>query len=132
MTKSFSPEDIRLLEKTISIREKIIDNYLAKESLPTKPRDVESLTNLLESVDRSIFSKAKIAVQESANQINEETKESLRHMLLEMHKSNNVTVDITAQVREIPSFVPVGTSVSEGELVRKLDIIDADSILNTN
>ncbi len=132
MSKSLTPEDIRLLEKTISIRERILDNYLAKESLPTKPRDVESLTNLLESVDRSILSRAKITVQESANQINEEAKESLRHMLVEMHKTNNLTIsinDIPSTVN-IPSFSPSNIEVNEGELIRKIDNIDADSILS--
>ena len=61
MASSFTIEDVRMLEKTISIRERLLDHLTIKE-LPTAARDVEVITGLADSIDRSIFSKAKISI----------------------------------------------------------------------
>lgn len=128
MASTFSIEDVRRLEKTIHIREQMID-VLSKE-LPTKARDVECLTNLLESVDRSIFSKAKISLDEASNRVNEEAKEVLRDLLLTLHKpagSDGLTVE--GQAREIPVYESRGVSINDGELIPKLDNMNPDDVL---
>lgn len=128
MASTFSIEDIRLLEKTISIRERLIDNYIEKESLPTKARDIDALTNLLESVDRSVFSKAKISIEENANKVNEETKEVLKDLLLNLHK--NTSNEARNNTNEVPVFTPQGMSINEGELIPKIDHQDVSEFLS--
>ena len=128
MASTFSVEDIRLLEKTISIRERLIDNYIEKEPLPTKARDIDALTNLLESVDRSVFSKAKISIEENANKVNEETKEVLKDLLLNLHK--NTSNETRNGSTETPVFTPQGMSINEGELIPKIDQQDISEFLS--
>jgi len=129
MASIFSVDDIRLLEKTISIRERIIDNYLEKEELPTKPRDIESLTNILESVDRSIFNKVKINIEESTNKINEETKEVLKDLLINLHKNSSESGINKSE--DSPVFTPQGLDIKEGELIPKIDIQDIEQFLSS-
>lgn len=127
---SFSVDDIRRLEKTISIREQIIDNIVGVgKELPTKARDIDSITNLLESVDRSIFAKAKINIEDSTAKVNEETKEVLKGLLIELHNSNSVVANSTSKPIQAPTFTPADIQVNEGELVRKLDNADINKFL---
>ena len=127
---SFSMDDIRRLEKTISIREQIIDNIVGVgKELPTKARDIDSITNLLESVDRSIFAKAKINIEDSTAKVNEETKEVLKSLLIELHNGNSVVASPTSEPVQAPAFTPTGISINEGELVCKLDNVDVNKFL---
>lgn len=129
MAGSFSIDDIRLLEKTISIRERMIDNIAKQENLPTKPREVDSFTNLLESVDRSIFAKAKIKIDDSNSRVNEETKEIMKDLLLNLHKNQTPA---SAQVKhEAPVFQPTGRQVKEGEIIPKQDTADISKYIET-
>ena len=128
---AFNVDDLRLLEKTINIRERMIDNLLLGE-LPTKARDIDSFTNLLESVDRSIIQKAKINIEETSNKINEETKGVLTDLLLNLHSGAvPMAVAPTDNVSEveIPKFVPTGKEVTEGVLIPKTDNISISDII---
>lgn len=126
MASSFSIEDVRLLEKTISVRERIIDKLLTQD-LPTKPREIDSFTNLLESVDRSIFAKAKIKIDETQNKVNEETKEILKDLLINLH--NNAVPGDASQPSEVPVFQSQGLEIKEGELIGKTDHQDVSEFL---
>lgn len=127
---SFSADDIRRLEKTISIREQIIDNIVGVgKELPTVARDIDSIVNLLESVDRSIFAKTKISIEDSTAKVNEETKEVLKSLLIELHNNNSVVTSPTSIPTQAPSFIPADIQVNEGELVRKLDNADINKFL---
>ncbi len=125
MASALSVEDIKLLEKTISIRERLIDTIVAKE-LPTSARDIDCFTNLLESVDRSIFSKAKINLEESSNKVNEATNQVLKELIVELHKT---PTNVSANRTEVPVFSSTGKQVSDGELIRKIDQIDVNEAL---
>lgn len=125
----FTENDIRLLDKTLVIREQIIDNLLKRE-LPTKARDVECFTNLLESVDRSILAKAKIKIDEKANKTNEETKAILKSLLLELHNNPETIIENTNIVHEVPEYQPsTEISISDGELIPGTDNIDVKTLL---
>lgn len=128
MASTFSVDDVRLLEKTISIRERIIDNFLEKNNLPTKARDLEAITNTLESMDRSIFTKAKISIEESSARVSEETKEVLKDLLLNLHKNTSPFGGEMVE-REIPRFSSQGIAINEGELITKIDTQDVNQFL---
>lgn len=122
----FTENDLRLLEKTISIRERLVDNLL-KNDLPTKARDIDSFTNLLESIDRSILGKAKIHVEDSAVKANEETKEVLKAILLDLHKQPEFNTNL--DIKEAPKFESKNIDINEGELIVGQDTIDIKSVL---
>ncbi len=131
----FTENDARLLDKTLVIREQLIDNLL-KQELPTKARDIECFTNLLESVDRSILAKAKVKVDENANKTNEETKAILKGLLLELHNNPNPVIEgpiiegTAVRVQEAPEYQPPGgVEVHSGELIPKVDNIDVKALL---
>lgn len=128
MSSSLTEDDVRILEKTLKIRESLTDN-LMKQELPTKPREVESFVNLLESMDRSVLGKAKIRIDESSSKINEETKAILTGLLLDLHHGKNPE-GIGGESPQAPTWVSKGEEVLEGELIRKTDELGMD-ILDT-
>lgn len=129
MSSILTPDDIRVLEKTLSIRERITDNLL-KSDLPTKPREVDAFVNLLESMDRSVLGKAKIKVEESASRVNEETKAILTDLLLNLHQGNVPEGFDLEKPQQAPSFQSTGTEVLPGELIRKTDELGMDILDN--
>ena len=127
----FTENDARLLDKTLVIREQLIDNLLKRE-LPTGPRDVEVFTSLLESVDRSILAKAKVKVDQDANKTNEETKAILKGLLMELHTGAGGGTVIEGQatvVQEAPEYQPGAIEVNPGELIPRSDNIDVKALL---
>lgn len=129
MASSFTLEDIRRLEKTIGIRERLLD-HLTTGELPKGARDVEVLTSLAESMDRSIFAKAKISIDEANNKVNEETKEVLRDLLLDLHKNNSAPAPTSGSApREAPSFQSTGMAINDGEMIAKHDTTDVGQFL---
>ena len=126
----FTENDARLLDKTLVIREQLIDNLL-KQEMPTKARDIECFTNLLESVDRSILAKAKVKVDENANKTNEETKAILKGLLLELHNNPGQVIEGSATlVCDAPEYQPTsGVEVHSGELIPRVDNIDVKALL---
>lgn len=128
----FTENDIRLLDKTLVIREQLIDN-LMKQELPTKARDVECFTNLLESVDRSILAKAKVKIDEDANKNNEETKAILKSLILELHNNPETISEGSATIiHEAPEYQsPTDILINDGELIPKVDNIDVKALLSS-
>ena len=125
----FTENDVRLLDKTLVIREQLIDN-LQKGELPTKARDIDAYVNLLESVDRSILAKAKVKVDESANKTNEETKAILKGLLMELHTGGGMVIEGQATVvQEAPEYQPGAIEVNPGELIPRSDNIDVKALL---
>lgn len=128
----FTENDTRLLDKTLVIREQLVDHLMKKE-LPTGARDIEVFTSLLDSVDRSILSKAKIKVDSDANKTNEETKQILKGLLLELHNNpsgSNVIEGQATVIREMPEYQPpVDVMVNDGELIPRVDNIDVKALL---
>ena len=131
MASVLSIEDIRVLEKTQSVRERLLDILTAKETMSTSAKDVEALTGLVDSMDKSVFTKAKLTLDENANKINEESKEVLRNLIVSIHKGEVPQISSNATQRtEMPTFIPSDVGIIEGELIPKQDIVDADYIMS--
>jgi len=127
VTTLFNDEDLRLLDKTLRVREKLLDNLMQK-GLPEKERDVNAFVNLAESIDRSIFNKSKLKIEDKSNEINEQQKDLLKQMLVELHKGNMHQVNIEVHTSEaleekLPSYEPKGLKINEGELISGIDTI---------
>lgn len=129
---TLTEEDIRLLEKTTSIKERMIDNLMGVgKELPSKPREIDSYTNLLESVERGIFSRAKISIDEASSKIQEGTKEVLTELLLSLHKgAGPAASENLQQLDSIPKYTPQGMEVSEGTLIPRLDSVSLNDVVS--
>lgn len=127
---TFTLEDLRQLEKTAALRERLLDHLTVKE-LPTSARDVEVVTGLADSIDKAIFNRVKINMEEANNKVNEETKEVLRDLLLNLHTSNGIPQPPAAgeSQREAPTFQSTGMNVNEGEMIHKQDTADVNQFL---
>ena len=130
---NFTEDDIRLLEKTKSIKERMIDNLFAVgKELPSKPRDIDSYTNLLESLERSVFDRVKISIDEASNKIQEGTKEVLTELLISLHKGEVPTpVENLDRLEDIPVYSPQGIEVNSGVLIPKIDNISLSDVTDT-
>lgn len=130
---NFTEDDIRLLEKTKSIKERMIDNLFAVgKELPSKPRDIDSYTNLLESLERSVFDRVKISIDEASNKIQEGTKEVLTELLISLHKGEVPTpAENLDRLEDIPVYSPQGIEVNSGVLIPKIDNISLSDVTDT-
>lgn len=130
---NFTEDDIRLLEKTKSIKERMIDNLFAVgKELPSKPRDIDSYTNLLESLERSVFDRVKISIDEASNKIQEGTKEVLTELLISLHKGEVPTpVENLERLEDIPVYSPQGIEVGSGVLIPKIDNVSLSDVTDT-
>ena len=130
---NFTEDDIRLLEKTKSIKERMIDNLFAVgKELPSKPRDIDSYTNLLESLERSVFDRVKISIDEANNKIQEGTKEVLTELLISLHKGEVPTpVENLERLEDIPVYSPQGIEVNSGVLIPKIDNVSLSDVTDT-
>ena len=130
---NFTEDDVRLLEKTKSIKERMIDNLFAVgKELPSKPRDIDSYTNLLESLERSVFDRVKISIDEANNKIQEGTKEVLTELLISLHKGEVPTpVENLERLEDIPVYSPQGIEVNSGVLIPKIDNVSLSDVTDT-
>lgn len=124
---TFTLEDLRQLEKTANLRERLLDHLTMKE-LPSSARDVEVVTGLADSIDKAIYTRVKINMEEANNKVNEETKEVLRDLLLNLHTNNTPAAGNVAP-REAPTFQSSGIEVKEGEVIHKQDNADVNQFL---
>lgn len=101
MSNYFTEDDTRLLEKTIKVREKMID-ALSEFSMPKKPSDVMAMVSVIESLDKTLMTKAKLKLDDSSNKTAEETQAMMRELLINLHRdtgkastgnSNNILPD---------------------------------------
>ena len=130
---NFTEDDVRLLEKTKSIKERMIDNLFAVgKELPSKPRDIDSYTNLLESLERSVFDRVKISIDEASNKIQEGTKEVLTELLISLHKGEvPIPVENLERLDDIPVYSPQGIEVNSGVLIPKIDNVSLSDVTDT-
>lgn len=128
MSTIFDENDDRLLAKTLSVRERLIDNLL-KVDLPTKDRDLVAFTNLLESVDRSIFQKTKLKLDKESQESQNDDRELLRSLLVELHKEKKESAKESLR-EDIPQYTPQGLAIRKEELLVGKDEIDPDTILD--
>lgn len=125
MSHAFEDKDLVLLDKSMRLRERMMDNIAKRpdDGLPVKPSDLMAVTNLLESVDRSVFAKAKINIEDSSSKNQEATKEILRQLMEDLHNQHSSNSQKPQdRTGEIPGYQPrADLSVNEGELITRSD-----------
>jgi hypothetical protein len=124
MAHAFEDKDLDLLGKSMLLRERMMDNIAQRknEDLPVKPSDIMAVTNLLESVDRSIYAKAKINIEDSSSKNEEATREVLRELMVSLHNQRAAGTPVLGMVGEIPGYQSRSElTVNSGELITKSD-----------
>lgn len=128
---TFLPEDLQVLEKTQRMRERLAEKIMSvkDEDLPRKPSDLMAITNLLESIDRSVLGRVKLRIDDDSNKNNEANKAILRDILMQLHQNKSApAIDVEAkeaqptQAIEPPAYTPSSRPVQPGELILKTDI----------
>ena len=119
---NFSEDDLRILAKTTSVRDRLLDNLLKGDNLPNDTEGVAMFRDLLDSMDKSVFNKAKIKVDDDRNKINSENKEILKEIVRGINPGR--VIDNEGN-NTIPVFQPTGT-VTSSLLIMGKDEIDPD------
>lgn len=131
MGHAFEDKDLTLLGKSMLLRERMMDNIARRkdEELPVKPSELMAVTNLLESVDRSIYAKAKINIEDSSSKNEEATKEVLRELMKDLHvrRASGTLIVHQDTAAQIPGYQSrAELSVNDGELIGRADNFNPD------
>ena len=124
MSEMFSEDEELILSKTMRLRERMIDNVakVKDEELPRKPSDIMAVTTLMESMDRSVLSKAKLRLEEKAEKNQSTSRQVLLDLMAELHHSKAATPTPSASDAPAPQYAPQEhLQVSAGELIAKTD-----------
>lgn len=128
MSATFTNEDLVVLEKTQKMRERLADVIMSKPDaeLPKKPAELTAVTNLLESIDRSILGRTKLRIDDDTSKNDAQNKQLLRELMLQLHQMPKSQIVIDAEntvVQEVlqPAYTPSASSVAPGELILKND-----------
>jgi hypothetical protein len=104
----FTEKEVLLLDYTISTREQIIKSLIAEGKAPDKTSDKVLLTQLLDGMDRAIHTKAKLKIDSSTTQQQEQTTAMLGELLRRIDPKDYVSQSHTVNNnREIPSAILV-------------------------
>ena len=124
----FTEKDVTLLEKSMTLRERIVDNFqrLPDDQLPKKPSELMAVVNLAESIDRSVFQKAKLTIDKDQANDDKATKDVLRSLLLDLHtnKGDGPLPGETAHQAPAPAYQSnTNIEIREGELIPRNDVV---------
>jgi len=85
MSKALDDKDLEILNKNISLRQKLIEEYIKQEGVYKDSRKVRVLLDALDSLDNTIIQKSRIKVEEEKNKNDNEIKEILLMSIREAH-----------------------------------------------
>jgi len=124
----FLPNEYRILEKTLEIREKIVDKLL-EEGIPTKSRDIRVLNEVLNAMDANVLGRVDRRLKREENDNQEEFNKIAVEIILNWNKMKQERVTEPIEVpeldRELPDdmVVPDEDSLEYKELTME-DIIE--------
>jgi len=101
MSESINPEERRIINKTVSIREKIIDSLMQDDKVPTDRDDLKLLLSTLDSTDRTVVSVAKIRNDDANEKSRINAASDVAKLIGTMRDRKLKALE---EVREIPSL----------------------------
>lgn len=129
MSSSLTEDDLRILSKTMEMRERLVDKIMSTaETMPATPRELDAFVGLVNSMDASVLGKAKIRNADEANKNEAQSKALLADFLLSLHKEEESTP--TPEVAQLPEFQSTGVNVLEGEIIEGLDNVGMEVLEN--
>lgn len=112
---AFETEDQRLIAKTLSIRENIVDELL-KDGTPKTREDREFFLRTMEGLEHTVLTKSKIKIDEQNAKNQNQTQEMVAGLLLRLStvtgSTRNANVDLLSSVT-LTDIVPGETSMDE-------------------
>ena len=81
----FLPEESRLLNKTVAIREKIVD-HMIEDGIPYKTNEIRVLNEVLNSIDNNVLGKVDRRLKHTENENNNDMREIVKTIMLEGEK----------------------------------------------
>jgi len=90
---ALDPDEQRLLNKTLNIRERIMD-VLMQGGLPSSNEDRELLIKAIDGSDRTILGKARLKLDESANQNQAAMQEVVANVMMRLSTTPKSTTAI--------------------------------------
>ena len=106
----FQPEEQRLLDKTVAIREDIVDNMI-KDGLPVKTNEIRVINELLNSIDGNVLGKVDRRLKYTEETNNNDMRELVKSIILQGEKIKSEIKPI-----ELDETLPDEHSLGNGEL----------------
>lgn len=126
-TDVFSDKDNIRLEQTLSIRETLIAKLTEGGNIPYGKGDKEFLIQLLDGLDRTVLSKAKVKSADSANKTQQETAKLIGSVLARLDVASTGKRTVTPELNvDLESI-----DIIEGELNIGVETFDYDSIMDS-
>jgi len=106
----FQPEEQRLLDKTVAIREDIVDNMI-KDGLPVKTNEIRVINELLNSIDGNVLGKVDRRLKYTEETNNNDMRELVKSIILQGEKIKSEIKPI-----ELDETLPDEHNLGNGEL----------------
>lgn len=127
MTGIFSQQDKERLETTYQYRKKILEEAFKDGDIPTNPKEIEAINNVLSSMDKAIYDKAQADLKYRDSQNKEATLTMVAESLRAIQENK-------AKVNDKPLITDIGEDhipldIVKGELEIGIDQIGLNEIL---
>jgi len=93
----FMPEEMRVLDKTLEIREKIVDKMI-EDGIPYKTSEIRVLNEVLNAMDSNVMGRTDRRLKMKENDNNENILEMMREVLINVEKKKST---VTVEQRQI-------------------------------
>ena len=97
-TELFLPEEMRILNKTLRIREEVVDE-LVKDGVPTNSRDIRVLNEVLNAMDANVLGRVDRRLKKQEEENNGRVTEMVKELLINLSKED--TVNVSTEYKEI-------------------------------
>ena len=119
MSEILELEEQRLLNLTLTTREKVI-NHLMSQGVPTKTSDQIFLVSILDGLDRTVLTKAKIKADKDDNEEKSRIQDMVANVLLhsnDLRVIDNInTPKELSKEYEVIDLVPGETDIGQQDL----------------
>lgn len=109
-----SIEDQQRLELTLRTRQSIITSLISKNTVPEKPEDRSLLVSMLDGMDRTVLSRAKIKSDDSNGRSQAEASRTIAELLMRMEskrkgsRTNDVDTTVLPSIETVEGETYVG------------------------
>jgi len=115
----FLEEEERVLNKTLYLREDIVDNFI-KGGLPEKVGEIRVINELLNSMDNQVLSRSDKRLKHTQNENDKDVTEIIKNILLETSTMVNVN--------DAPRDLDVVIELKDSEVVSGEDKIEYEEL----
>jgi len=117
----FMPEEERILDKTLKLREQILDKF-TEDGIPAKTSEIRVLNEIMNAMDSQVLGRVDRRQKYQENKNNEEAKEIIKELLLRVNNIKKETPVENVVRKEIDRPLDID------ELVPGEDVIEYEQI----